>query len=373
MDHQHYYINKPGCVLPGNKTHETLSRSQPLLFHQSLPVYKASPLVCLTEPAAELGVKEIWIKDESSRFGLNAFKVLGASYAVNEILKNNPAIETFCTATDGNHGKAVAWSAALFNKKAVVYMPANSAISRVKAIEALGGSVVVTSTHYDATCELAALDAAANNWQLVQDTAWEGYEEIPAHIMAGYLTHFIELEDSLHQQEQTAIDIVFLQAGVGTWAAAAVWYYLNRYGKQKPKLVIVEPVASDGMLESFKNNRRSMPKGSLQTIMAGLNCGIPSLTGWEIIKNGADAAISITDDAVKTAMRLLHNSSNTANKIIAGESGAAGFAALLEIMKNPVYETVKNALNINTNSRILCYNTEGDTDPEGFRKIVSVI
>jgi diaminopropionate ammonia-lyase len=372
VDNQHYYINNPSCILPINETHAILSKSKPLAFHQSLPVYKVSPLVCLKEIASELGVKDIWIKDESSRFGLNAFKVLGASYAINEILKSNTAIETFCTATDGNHGKAVAWAAASFNKKAVVYMPVNAADSRVKAIEALGATVIVTNQHYDETCALAAKEASKNNWQLVQDAAWEGYEEIPAHIMAGYLTHFIEMENHLHHQEAPDVDIVFLQAGVGTWAAAAVWYYLNRYGKQKPKLVIVEPVEADGILESFKNNQRSLPKGSLETIMAGLNCGIPSLTGWEIIKNGADAAMRITDEDVKKAMRHLYNPENAAIKIIAGESGAAGFAAMLEIMNNPDFSTLKKVLNINTSSRILCFNTEGDTDPEGFKKIVAM-
>jgi diaminopropionate ammonia-lyase len=372
VDNQHYHINYPSCILPVNKTHEIVSKSQSLLFHQGLPVYKPSPLINLSELANNLDVKEIWIKDESNRFGLNAFKVLGASYAINEVLKSNPAIETFCTATDGNHGKAVAWSASLLDKKVVVYTPLYSAVSRVKAIEAFNAKVVLTDMNYDKTCELAAFDAAKNNWQLVQDTAWKGYEEIPAHIMAGYLTHFIEMEDSLHTKGQPEIDIVFLQAGVGTWAAAAAWYYLNRYGKQKPMLVIAEPVESDGILESFKNNRRIFPKGSLKTIMAGLNCGIPSLTGWEIIRNGANAAMRITDDAAKTAMKLLYSPKNESNRIIAGESGAAGFAAFLEVMNNPIYGPLKTALNINANSRILCYNTEGDTDPDGFTNIVGI-
>jgi diaminopropionate ammonia-lyase len=372
LDNQHYYINNPSCNLPINKTHEILSNSEPLLFHQSLSVYEPSPLVNLNEFADEMGVKEIWMKDESSRFGLNAFKVLGASYAVNELLKSNPDVNTFCTATDGNHGKAIAWSALLHHKNAVVYMPKNSSINRVKAIEDLGAKVIVTDVDYDSTCEMAANDATKNGWQLVQDTAWEGYEEIAAHIMAGYLTHFMEMENSLHSENQAKVDFVFLQAGVGTWAGAAVWYYLNRYFKNKPTLIIVEPVESDGILESFKNGERRFPKGSLDTIMAGLNCGIPSLTGWEIIENGANAAMRISDKSVEKAMKFLYKTGEKSDRIIAGESGAAGFAGFVEIMTNPIYYDLKTALNINEHSRILCYNTEGDTDPDGFQKIVSM-
>jgi diaminopropionate ammonia-lyase len=372
VDNQHYYINNPSCNLPINKTHEILSNSEPLLFHQSLSVYEPSPLVNLNEFADELGVKEIWMKDESSRFGLNAFKVLGASYAVNELLKSNPDVNTFCTATDGNHGKAIAWSALLHHKNAVIYMPKNSSINRVKAIEDLGAKVIVTELDYDSTCEMASNDATKNGWQLVQDTAWEGYEEIPAHIMAGYLTHFMEMENSLHFKEKPEVDFVFLQAGVGTWAGAAVWYYLNRYSKNKPTLIIVEPIESDGILESFKHDERRFPKGSLDTIMAGLNCGIPSLSGWEIIKNGANVAMRISDESVKKAMKLLYFNEKGNNKVVAGESGAAGFGALLEIINNPVYKDLKIALSINENSRILCYNTEGNTDPDGFKNIIEM-
>jgi diaminopropionate ammonia-lyase len=366
-----YFINQPSGRLPENSTHHILQQSRPLAFHQSLPGYQPAPLHNLQHCAARYGVRQLWVKDESQRFGLNAFKGLGASYAIHKLLQKNAAIETFCTATDGNHGRAVAWSAALHGKKAVVYMPEHTVRSRVQAIEALGAAVIVTNEQYDATCAIAATAAAENNWQLVQDTSWEGYETIPAYIMAGYLTQFMELENSLDKPEGPGADVVFLQAGVGSWAAAAVWHYTMRYAQHRPQLVIVEPETSDGILESFKNGRRTAPAGSQQTIMAGLNCGIPSLNAWQIIQSGAHAAMRITDAAAAAAMRMLYRPANDDAPITAGESGAAGVAGFITLMTHPEYAGLKKALHITAESRILCFNTEGATDPENFHRIVN--
>ena len=203
-----FFINNPNGILPKNDTDYILRNSNSLLYHQSLKAYEPTPLFNLSNFAKKYNVKNIFIKDESPRFGLNAFKGLGASYAIFELLKTNKNIETFCTVTDGNHGRAVAWSAQLHHKKAVVYMPKGSAQSRVEAIESYGSKVIVTELNYEETCDVAAKISIENNWQLVQDTAWDGYEEIPAYIMAGYLTHFIELENTLHSEEELKVDFV---------------------------------------------------------------------------------------------------------------------------------------------------------------------
>lgn len=366
-----YFINQPQNKIANNKTTAILKNSNALSFHQSIPVYQPTPLVHLPALATQFGVANIYIKDESYRFGLNAFKGLGASYAIYELLKKQPDIKIFCTATDGNHGRAVAWSAKQAEKKAVVFVPKDTTPHRIKAIENEGAEVIKVNGNYDETCVHAATISKEKGWQLVQDTAWDGYEEIPAYIMAGYLTHFAELENSLHTATKAKIDIVFLQAGVGSWAAAAVWYYLNRYGKNRPKLVIVEPAASDGILESFKQGHRSNPKGNLQTIMAGLNCGIPSSTAWEIIKEGVDAAMAVDDDFARKAMRLLHSPKDNDAQIIAGESGVGGLAGFIATMKDENYKDLKNTLGINKNSNILFYSTEGATDPDTYKTITA--
>ena len=279
---QDFFINRASNKLSVTGCDRILRNSSSFDFHSSLPGYKPTPLLKLSNLGKRLGVANLFVKDETFRFGLNAFKGLGASYAINTILKDKPYIETFCTATDGNHGRAVAWSAKREGKRSIIFVPAGTTQSRVKAIEKEGADVTIIDGTYDETCEHALKISKESGWELVQDTAWDGYEDIPARIMAGYLTLFQELEDSIHILPEPTVDIVFLQAGVGSWAATAIWYYFNRYGEQRPKMVIVEPKESDGILESFKNSYRTKPLGSLETIMAGLNCGIPSKSAWEI-------------------------------------------------------------------------------------------
>ena len=365
-----YYINKPTNNLPKGLTNSIFKSSDPLKYHQSLKNYVVTPLVELNELAKSLGVENIFVKDESFRFGLNAFKGLGASFAISKLLEKNKDIETFCTATDGNHGRAVAWSAKLLGKKSRIFVPKEITNARIQAIQKEGAVVEKLDANYDETCEFAKKESEKNGWQLVQDTASEDYVEIPAYIMAGYLTHFKELEDSLHQLPKPKIDIVFLQAGVGSWPAAAAWYYLNRYGVNRPKIVLVEPIEAAGILASFKKGERTKPKGNFKTIMAGLNCGIPSLTAWDILKNSVDAALAIEDSFTIQAIRKLYYPTGYDKRIISGESGAGGFAGFIALMTDPRFRDLKEALNINAESRVLFYSTEGDTDPENFQNII---
>ncbi len=370
MNPDPYYINKPSNTLKEDLTTAIFEESKAMEFHKGLESYKPTPLIVLKELAEEMGVEKIYVKDESFRFKLNAFKGLGASYAIHKILEKDPNIETFCTATDGNHGRAVAWSSHMLGKSARIYVPKDTTYFRIEAIELEGAIVEQFNGNYEETCAYAKIMAEGNGWTLVQDNADEDYEEIPAHIMAGYFTHFQELENSLHPASRPEIDVVFLQSGVGSWPAAAAWYYLNRYGKNKPKLVIIEPEEAAGFLTSLNAGKRSSPKGNNNTTMAGLNCGIPSSTAWNILKDTADAAMAISDEVMEEAVNTLHFPLGEDPKITAGESGAAGFAGFMAIMADPRFEELKNFLNINEESRLLFFNTEGDTDPTNYRKII---
>lgn len=372
MNSADFYLHQPSNQLPETLTTAVLEGSDARSFHQSLEVYQPTPLWPLPGLAGHYGVGQIWVKDEAHRFGLKAFKGLGPSYAIHEILKKNPDIQVFCTATDGNHGRAVAWAARQAGKEAVVFVPEDTTRPRIAAIEQEGARVEKLDKNYDQTCAHAREMSQREGWQLVQDTAWEGYERIPALIMAGYLTHFQELESHLHTLPKPAVDLVFLQAGVGSWAASAVWYYLKRYGANMPKLVVVEPAGSDGILASFKQGKRTEPTGNLHTMMAGLNCGVPSSSAWEILQSGADAVIRIEDSYAARAMRELYHPQAADPRIEAGESGAAGLGGFIALMHDSRYEGLKSILKIDAKTRVLFYNTEGATDPQNFQKIVGL-
>ena len=366
-----YFINRPNNEMPVSLTTQILKESNALQYHQSLSVYKSTPLVCLPDLAKRYGVGNIQLKNEAFRFGLNSFKGLGASHAIYKLLHKSNNISTFCTATDGNHGRAVAWASKLAGRKSVIFVPKDTTQNRINAIEKEGGSVIKTGGNYDEACCIAKYTSEKEGWQLVQDTSWENYEEIPALIKAGYLTQFQEMEDSLHILPKPTVDIVFLQAGVGSLAGAAIWYYLNRYGKNRPKIVLVEPDEAAGILASFIAGRRVMPDGNFQTIMAGLNCGIPSLTAWEFIKNGTDVSMKVPDECAERAIRELYYPESSDIRIIAGESGVGGLAGFIAMMTNPNLIKLKEELQITEKSTILFFNTEGATDPDNYKKIIN--
>lgn len=370
-DMDNYFINSPKNKISTNLTSAILRESRAMEYHKSLPAYHPTPLVSLPDLAKKYQVGDIYVKDESHRFGLNAFKGLGASYAIHKILELQPGIDTFCTATDGNHGRAVAWAAKIAHKKAVVFVPGGTAVSRMEAISGEGATVIEFDGNYDETCDHAKEVSEKEGWQLVQDAARENYEEIPARIMAGYLTLFQEMEDHLHGLPSPKIDIVFLQAGVGSFAGSAIWYYLNRYGNNRPKMVVVEPEEANGILASFKAGERVNPNCTFQTIMAGLNCGIPSLNAWDIIQNGADIAMHVEDSLAEQAIRELYYPNGNDQSITAGESGAGGLAGFISLMTAKDMQELKDTLEINSKTSILFYNTEGSTDLENFNQIIS--
>ena len=358
-------------------------------FHGAIEGYEPSPIIGLPGLARRLGVGEIWVKDESRRFGLQAFKGLGASYAIyrflasrREITGRNPFAAgnrlpagkyTFCTATDGNHGRAVAWISRLFQQNAVIYMPSSTVPARIKNIEAEGARVLIVDGTYDRAVARAAEDATKNGWQVIADTAYPGYIEIPDDIMAGYMTMFLEIEEqsSLHDREKPKIDIVILPGGVGSFAAAAAVYYSHRYGDNRPALAVVEPIEAACLLESAVKGDIVSATGTLTTIMAGLNCGTPSLTAWPILKHTIDLFLGISDNFAKAAMRAYYFPEATDPRVISGESGAAALAGLLALMASDSLREAREFLNLSRASRILVINTEGNTDQDAFSRIIA--
>lgn len=363
-------------------------------FHKSLPGYKATPLVELSNLAKYYGVKKLWLKDESKRFGLNAFKVLGGSYAIGKYLskklgkdmselpfnvlisdevKKQLGDVTFVTATDGNHGRGVAWVANKLRQKSVVYMPKGSAQMRFDAIAREGADVSITDLNYDDAVRLANKGAQEHGWIMVQDTAWDGYEEIPLWIMQGYSTIINEIIEQLETAKEEKPTHVFLQAGVGSFAGAVQGYLAQLYGEDRPITIICEPHGANCIYKSMVANdgKPHNVTGDLTTIMAGLACGEPNTISWKILRDNSDFSVSCDDEIAARGMRVLSSPLGDDKRVISGESGAVGlglFTILSE--KKEEYAQLMKALKIDENSRILCISTEGDTDIEGYKNVV---
>lgn len=342
-------------------------------FHKKIG-NNETPLIRLNALAKHLGVGSIFLKDESHRFGLNAFKALGASYAMYKQIEIHPEIDTFCTATDGNHGKGVAWTAKQLGRNALIYMPNGTAPSRIKAIEEEGAKVVIIDDDYDIAVKKAKnhvkkinKNSVNHSWSLIQDTAWEGYDQIPLDIMKGYWTQANEVTRQIGRNK---IDLLFLQSGVGSWAASFIQYVLNKW-ENPPICIGVEPIHANCLYESVKLGKRVSVKSVKKTIMAGLNCGTVSTIAWEILKNGLIGVITIPDGMSKLAMKRLAFPISNDPIIISGESGASGLGALIGLCKSNNHKTFKKKINLNKESTILLVNTEGDTDPDSYKKIVS--
>ena len=363
-------------------------------FHKSLPNYQPTPLVDLKNLAAHYGVKKVWLKDESKRFGLNAFKVLGGSYAIGKYLsqrlgkdinelpynvlisdevKKELGDVTFVTATDGNHGRGIAWMANRLKQKSVVYMPKGSAQMRFDAIAREGADVTITDLNYDDAVRLANKGAEDYGWIMVQDTAWDGYEEIPLWIMQGYSTIINEVVEQLKACGNEKPTHVFLQAGVGSFAGAVQGYLAHLYGDDRPITVICEPHGANCIYKSMEANDGNPHNvgGDLTTIMAGLACGEPNTISWKILRDNADFSVSCDDQIAARGMRVLSSPLGDDTRVISGESGAVGLGlfTILSERKEEFAELMKE-LKIDENSKILCISTEGDTDVEGYRNVV---
>lgn len=363
-------------------------------FHESIPEYSETPLVALDNTAGFLGLGNIFVKDESYRFGLNAFKVLGGSFAIARYIakKTNRDVSeldyytltspklreefgqaTFYTATDGNHGRGVAWAANKLGQKSVILMPKGSSKTRLENILKENAIATIEEVNYDECVRMAnAAALKAENGVMVQDTAWDGYEEIPSWIMQGYGTMALEADEQLVRKNENPPTHVFIQAGVGSLAGGVVGYFVNRYPKNPPTFIVVEATVADCLYRSVKANDGNIhiADGDMQTIMAGLACGEPNTISWDILRNHVSVFASLPDWVAARGMRILSAPIKGDERIISGESGAAPFGLLSCIMQMDELKELKEALKLNETSRVLLFSTEGDTDPDKYREIV---
>lgn len=359
-------------------------------FHESFPQYSVTPLADLKEMSKQLGVNKICVKDESYRFGLNAFKVLGGSYAIARyiakeigrdvselpynVLTSDEVLDqfgqaTFYSATDGNHGRGVAWAAKRLKQKCIIRMPVGSTENRRQHIEDEGAECTIEKVNYDDCVRMVAKEASeCERGVVIQDTAWEGYEEIPSWIMQGYST----MADEASEQYGEKPTHVFIQAGVGSLAGGIVGYFANKYGADAPVMCVVEaePAACLYKGAAAGDGKPRICDGEMPTIMAGLCCGEPNITSWDILKNHVTAFLAVGDDIARKGMRMLAAPLKGDRQVISGESGAATFGAVAEIMENDDYRELREQLGLGADSKILLFSTEGDTDPERWKNIV---
>ena len=346
------------------------SREPVRSFHRSLPGYAATPLHELTTLAQRLGVKRVLVKDEGYRFGLKAFKGLGASWALERLRRAGTPLTTVASATEGNHGRGVAWAARQLGLRAVIFMTTNASPRRVEAIRREGAEVVLLEGTYEDAVRTCAERSAAEGWQVVADVGYDGYLEIPGWITEGYSTILEEVGEQC-KAGGFAPDVVIAQAGVGGFAAAVMEYFAAR--SPTPKLAIVEPTDADPLLESAMSadGRPTTSTGGQRTVMAGLNCSEVSLTAWPVIRDRADLYFSITDDFAFEAMRRYANPEGADPRVVAGESGASGLAGLLALCEVDALRGAREALGLSAQSTVLVFVTEGDTDPESWARIIA--
>ncbi len=350
------------------------------------PGYAPTPLRLLPALAKRLGVASVHYKDEGERFGLKSFKALGGAYAVYRLLAQAIARRnagqpvraadilegrwrevvkdiTVTCATDGNHGRSVAWGAQLFGSRCVIYIHATVSEGRGAAIAKYGAEVIRVPGNYDDSVRHADAQAKANGWTVVSDTTYEGYREIPIDVMHGYGVMSREI---IEQVGPTPPTHVVVQAGVGGLAASVAAAFWLAWRDRRPKLIVVEPTEADCYLQSAQAGHPVAVTGALNTVMAGLACGEVSPAAWEIVSSAAAAYVALDDRYALAGVRLFANPEGGDPAIVSGETGASGLAALLAARDLPALATL---LGLDANSRVLLLGSEGDTDPAIYREI----
>jgi len=353
------------------------------------PGYRPTNLLTLPGLAASLGLGGIWYKDEGSRFGLGSFKALGGAYAVYRLLaaavkratgrepssaelmagahRDIVGAITVTTATDGNHGRSVAWGAQLFGCRCVIYIHATVSEGRRDAIARYGAEVRRIEGNYDDSVRRAAADASASGWVVVSDTSYEGYMEVPKTVMEGYGLIAMEVLDELPGDARPTH--LFVQGGVGGLAAAMTAVLWQRLGADRPQVVVVEPDAANCLFLSAVNGKPTKVEGDLDTLMAGLAAGEVSLLAWDVLDRGANAFVTVPDEAAISAMRALAHGVEGDQPVVGGEAGVGGLAGLLAAATDPKTARV---LSLGPLSRVLVIGSEGDTDPELYERLVGL-
>lgn len=375
-------VNPRSASTPANEPERD---ALPLRFHRSLPHYEKTPLLELPAIAKKIGVSRVYLKDESWRLGLPSFKMLGASWAVAHAIRSawidgntpihslenlrgamrNPRQRTLVAATDGNHGRGVARMAKYLGTKCMIFVPRGLARSRVNAIKSEGARVRIVNGSYDDAIARSAQEAN-EDCLVVSDTSWEGYEDIPRQVTVGYSTLFGEIDDTLRYIGRGDPNVVVLQAGVGSFAAAGMLHYRSPGRQGDLRTVVVEPLSANCLFRSCRLGKIAEAPPPHPSTMAGLNCGLPSQLTWPILDRSVDVFCGISDDATYSAMRLLAN-----NGVVAGESGAAGLGAILSVAAS-ADERQREALGLTARATVLVVNTEGATDPVNYKRVVGL-
>ena len=353
---------------------------------ETWPGYAPTPLRALPGLAERLRIAALFYKDESGRFGLGSFKALGGAYAVYRYLAEavrakrgvTPSAAaliagdhrditkalTVATATDGNHGRSVAWGASLFGARSIVYVHATVSEGRAAAIAAYGAEVRRTAGNYDDSVHRCAQDAKAAGLQVISDTSYGDYVDVPRQVMQGYC---VMAEEAVRQLGKTIPTHIFIQAGCGGLGAAVIAHLWDKWGSERPRLVVVEPERADCVFRSIEADRQVRVTGDLETIMAGLACGEVSGVAWQILRRAASDALAIPDSAAVSAMQGLAEGIGGDKPIVAGESGVGGLAGLMAASADPA---LYQRLGLNGSARVLLFGSEGDTDPALYQQIV---
>lgn len=360
-----------------------------LNFHRSFSAYAPTDLHLYPETAQALGLGQLYVKNEAQRFGLNAFKALGSSYAMGKLLaerlgrpiedlplaslvqamdKGLVEKPVLVTATDGNHGHGLAWTARLLGLEAVVYMPEGSSPERLLRIQNEGAEAQILPMNYNACVRHASAMAQEKGWILVQDSAFDGYERIPRWIIQGYTSMALEA----YRQMPALPTHLFIQAGVGALTASMVGFYQAVLGDLAPLMVVLEAKAADCFYRtaSAQDGQIHTVDGALDTLMAGLACGVPCALSWPVLRDYADAFLSCPDEIAAQGMRILAHPVGQDKAMISGESGAACVGAVSELMRSPRYQEIRDDLQLDQDARVLCFSTEGNTDPGMYQKIL---
>jgi len=325
--------------------------------------YSPTPLISLNKLSEKLKLNKIFYKDESKRFNLKSFKALGGAYAVEKVSKGNNEI-VISTATAGNHGRSVAWGSKKLGLKCKIFISEYVSEFRAKIMRSFGADVIRVKGNYDASLKECIKQSKQNNWQIVQDVAWQDYKLVPKLTMAGYSVMMKEISEQINNEQ---ISHVILQAGVGGMAAAMV-AGIARYLDNVPKIIVVEPDGAACVLESIKAGELKKISIKKESLMGGMSCDEVSLVPWEILKNSVSYCITVSDDYISKTVKFLANCKFSDEKIVGGECSTPGIISLTGLCND---SKIKNEINLNENSNVLLFGCEGDADEELYQKLLN--
>ena len=324
--------------------------------------YSPTPLISLNKLSEKLGLNKIFYKDESKRFHLKSFKALGGAYAVEKVTKGNKEV-VVSTATAGNHGRSVAWGSKKLGLKCKIFISEYVSEFRAEAMRSFGADVIRVKGNYHNSLKECIKQSKQNNWQIVQDVAWQDYKLVPKLTMAGYSVMMKEISEQINNQQ---ISHIILQAGVGGMAAAMV-AGIARYLDHIPKVIIVEPESAACVLESIKVGKIEKISIKKESLMGGMSCDEVSLVPWEILKNSVSYCVTVSDDCISKTVKFLANSEFSDEKIIGGECSTPGIISLVGLCNDA---EIRKKINLNENSNVLLFGCEGDADEELYKKLL---